>query len=119
MGLQFFILESCKNARCFLRSSFLDIKRLTHYFCLQNLKVVNIQDCEKLKSLFSPFLTFPYLKLVMLEELKIKGFHELKALLPKPENDGEIESNTSSLPLCLSKLKAFLSSIFICIVTFF
>ncbi|KAK8648281.1 hypothetical protein V6N13_129039 [Hibiscus sabdariffa] len=78
------------------------LKGSPHCFSLQSLKVVNIEGCEKLESLFSPSLIR---SLVMLEELKIRGCHELKAILPESENDGEIESNTSSLPLCLPKLK--------------
>ncbi|KAL4272868.1 hypothetical protein GQ457_13G004740 [Hibiscus cannabinus] len=78
------------------------LKGSPHCFSLQSLKVVNIEDCEKLESLFLPSLIR---SLVMLEELKIRGCHELKAFLSEPENDGEIESNTSSLPLCLPKLK--------------
>ncbi|PPD81494.1 hypothetical protein GOBAR_DD21573 [Gossypium barbadense] len=69
-----------------------------HSFTLQSLKVVNIDRCRKLKSLFSPSLIQ---SLVLLEELKIRGCEELVTLFP----DGEIESKTSSLPLCLPKLK--------------
>ncbi|MBA0760289.1 hypothetical protein Gotri_023043, partial [Gossypium trilobum] len=69
-----------------------------HSFTLQCLKVVNIDRCRKLKSLFSPSLIQ---SLVLLEELKIRGCEELVTLFA----DGEIESKTSSLPLCLPKLK--------------
>ncbi|XP_012467704.2 uncharacterized protein LOC105786012 isoform X1 [Gossypium raimondii] len=69
-----------------------------HSFTLQSLKVVNIDRCRKLKSLFSPSLIQSR---VLLEELKIRGCQELVTLFP----DGEIESKTSSLPLCLPKLK--------------
>ncbi|KAH1120719.1 hypothetical protein J1N35_003879 [Gossypium stocksii] len=69
-----------------------------HSFTLQSLKVVNIDRCRKLKSLFSPSLIQ---SLVLLEELNIRGCVELVTLFA----DGEIESKTSSLPLCLPKLK--------------
>ncbi|XP_017639831.2 uncharacterized protein LOC108481181 [Gossypium arboreum] len=69
-----------------------------HSFTLQSLKVVNIDGCGKLKSLFSSSLIQ---SLVLLEQLKIQDCHELVTIF----NDGEIESKTSSLPLRLPKLK--------------
>ncbi|TYG81976.1 hypothetical protein ES288_D01G049200v1 [Gossypium darwinii] len=72
-----------------------------HSFTLQSLKVVAINDCGKLKSLFSPSLIQ---SLVLLEELEIQFCDELKTLFADPEIDGEIESKPSSLPLRLPKL---------------
>ncbi|MBA0849006.1 hypothetical protein Goshw_009939, partial [Gossypium schwendimanii] len=69
-----------------------------HSFTLQSLKVVAINGCGKLKSLFSPSLIQG---LVLLEQLEIQHCNELETLF----NDGEIESKTSSLPLRLPKLK--------------
>ncbi|KAH1120720.1 hypothetical protein J1N35_003880 [Gossypium stocksii] len=68
------------------------------HFTLQSLKVVKIYECGKLKSLFSPSLIQ---SLVLLEEINMRGCVELVTLFA----DGEIESKTSSLPLCLPKLK--------------
>ncbi|KAK8706342.1 hypothetical protein V6N13_049911 [Hibiscus sabdariffa] len=95
-NLQSLNLSSLQELRWILKGS------AAHSFGLQSLKVVNIEDCGKLEYLFSPSLTQ---SLVMLEKLKIERCDELKVLLPEPENDGEIESNNSSLPLCLPKLK--------------
>ncbi|KAK8312520.1 hypothetical protein V6Z12_D01G047500 [Gossypium hirsutum] len=69
-----------------------------HSFTLQSLKVVAINGCGKLKSLFSPSLIQ---SLVLLEQLEIQHCNELETLF----NDVEIESKTSSLPLRLPKLK--------------
>ncbi|TYG82000.1 hypothetical protein ES288_D01G051300v1 [Gossypium darwinii] len=69
-----------------------------HSFTLQSLKVVAINGCGKLKSLFSPSLIQ---SLVLLEQLKIQHCNELETLF----NDGEIEPKTSSLPLRLPKLR--------------
>ncbi|MFQ6621000.1 hypothetical protein Gotur_002164, partial [Gossypium turneri] len=69
-----------------------------HSFTLQSLKVVAINGCGKLKSLFSPSLIQ---SLVLLEQLMIQHCNELETLF----NDGEIESKTSSLPLRLPKLE--------------
>ncbi|KAB2043769.1 hypothetical protein ES319_D01G041900v1 [Gossypium barbadense] len=68
---------------------------------LKHLEVVAINDCGKLKSLFSPSLIQ---SLVLLEELEIQFCDELKTLFADPEIDGEIESKPSSLPLRLPKL---------------
>ncbi|MBA0669510.1 hypothetical protein Goklo_029666, partial [Gossypium klotzschianum] len=68
---------------------------------LKNLKDLEIEECCKLKSLFSPSLIQ---SLVLLEELKIRCCDELKTLFADPEIDGEIESKPSSLPLRLPKL---------------
>ncbi|KAA3467803.1 disease resistance protein [Gossypium australe] len=77
-----------------------------HSFTLQSLKVVYIDGCGKLKSLFSPSLIQ---SLVLLEQLKIQHCNELETLF----NDGEIESKTSSLPLHLPKLKTlFIRQVF-------
>ncbi|TYI96111.1 hypothetical protein E1A91_D01G047400v1 [Gossypium mustelinum] len=73
-----------------------------HSFTLKSLKVVSINQCGKLKSLFSPPLIQ---SLVLLEQLKIKFCDELKTLFADPEIDGEIESKPSSLLLRLPKLK--------------
>ncbi|MBA0606301.1 hypothetical protein Godav_018785, partial [Gossypium davidsonii] len=67
-------------------------------FTLQSLKVVAINGCGKLKSLFSPSLIQ---SLALLEQLMIQHCNELETLF----NDSEIESKTSSLPLRLPKLK--------------
>ncbi|KAK5844323.1 hypothetical protein PVK06_000459 [Gossypium arboreum] len=72
-----------------------------HSFTLQSLKVVKIYECGKLKSLFSSSLIQ---SLVLLEQLKIECCDELETLFADPENDGEIESKHSSLPLHLPKL---------------
>ncbi|KAL4273748.1 hypothetical protein GQ457_13G004770 [Hibiscus cannabinus] len=71
-------------------------------FSLRSLKVVEIERCWELESIFSPSLIQ---SLIMLEQLKIESCDGLKALFTEPENDGAIESNTSSLPLCLPKLE--------------
>ncbi|PPR80323.1 hypothetical protein GOBAR_AA40391 [Gossypium barbadense] len=66
---------------------------------LKNLKHLEVRDCyENLKSIFSPSLIQ---SLELLEQLKIRCCPNLETLF----NDGEIESKTSSLPLCLPKLK--------------
>ncbi|KAA3467804.1 disease resistance protein [Gossypium australe] len=69
-----------------------------HSFSLKSLTVVDIDQCRNLKSLFSPSLIQ---SLELLEQLNIQRCPKLETLF----NDGEIESKTSSLPLCLPKLK--------------
>ncbi|TYI41865.1 hypothetical protein ES332_A01G056200v1, partial [Gossypium tomentosum] len=69
-----------------------------HSFTLKSLTVVDIDQCRNLKSIFSPSLIQ---SLELLEQLKIRCCPNLETLF----NDGEIESKTSSLPLCLPKLK--------------
>ncbi|KAG8502371.1 hypothetical protein CXB51_000434 [Gossypium anomalum] len=69
-----------------------------HSFTLKSLTIVDIDQCRNLKSIFSPSLIQ---SLELLEQLKIRCCPNLETLF----NDGEIESKTSSLPLCLPKLK--------------
>ncbi|XP_040972479.1 putative disease resistance protein At5g05400 [Gossypium hirsutum] len=90
-NLQSLILYELPELRWIFKGS-------SHSFTLQSLKVVNIDGCGKLKSLFSSSLIQ---SLVLLEQLKIQDCHELVTIF----NDGEIESKTSSLPLRLPKLK--------------
>ncbi|MBA0850160.1 hypothetical protein Goshw_026106, partial [Gossypium schwendimanii] len=90
-NLQSLVLHELPELRWIFKGS-------PHSFTLQSLKVVNIDRCRKLKSLFPPSLIQ---SLVLLEELKIRGCQELVTLFA----DGEIESKTSSRPLCFPKLK--------------
>ncbi|KAA3467805.1 disease resistance protein [Gossypium australe] len=69
-----------------------------HSFTLKSLTVVEIDQCRNLKSLFSPSLIQ---SLELLEQIQIRRCPKLETLF----NVGEIESKTSSLPLCLPKLK--------------
>ncbi|KAG8502383.1 hypothetical protein CXB51_000458 [Gossypium anomalum] len=85
----------CKALRWIFKGS-------PHSVTLQSLKVVTIEKCRKLKSFFSPA---HFQSLVLLEQLEIKCCDELETLFTNPKNDGEIKSNTSSLPLRLPKLK--------------
>ncbi|KAK8706364.1 hypothetical protein V6N13_049933 [Hibiscus sabdariffa] len=72
-------------------------------FSLQSLKVVNIEKCCNLESLFSASLIQ---SLVMLEELWVSYCFKLKTLITELENnDGETDSNSSPLTLFLPKLK--------------
>lgn len=68
----------------------------------QSLEVVNVAGCGELKSFCSPSLIQ---SLALLEQLVIRSCDELKTLLAEPEIDGEMESKSSSLPLCSPKLK--------------
>ncbi|TYG82003.1 hypothetical protein ES288_D01G051600v1 [Gossypium darwinii] len=68
---------------------------------LKNLKHLQVGECCKLQSLFSPSLIQ---SLVLLEQLQIQFCAKLKTLFTDPEIDGEIESKPSSLPLRLPKL---------------
>ncbi|TYH29890.1 hypothetical protein ES288_A01G049000v1 [Gossypium darwinii] len=93
--LQSLELENLPDLRWLFKGS-------PHSFIFQSLKVVNIGGCGELKSLFSPSLIQ---SLVLLEKLQIRSCDELKTLLAEPENDDEMESKSSSLPLCLPNLK--------------
>ncbi|XVF77058.1 hypothetical protein PTKIN_Ptkin14bG0009400 [Pterospermum kingtungense] len=77
------------------------LSNLEHYFSLQSLKVVNISECGKLKSLFSPSLIQ---SLLQLEELRIRECPKLKTLFAELESIGEMESNSHIHPLCLPRL---------------
>ncbi|XVF77050.1 hypothetical protein PTKIN_Ptkin14bG0008700 [Pterospermum kingtungense] len=77
------------------------LSNLKHYFSLQNLKVVNISECGKLKFLFSPSLIQ---SLRQLEKLQIEDCAELKTLFAELESVGETESNSHLHPLCLPRL---------------
>ncbi|XVE53005.1 hypothetical protein DITRI_Ditri02bG0170000 [Diplodiscus trichospermus] len=77
------------------------LKGSAHYFGLQSLKVVNISECKKLKSLFSPS---HFQSLQQLNELEVKDCEELKALFAELETDGETESESHLHPLCLPRL---------------
>ncbi|XVF77041.1 hypothetical protein PTKIN_Ptkin14bG0008100 [Pterospermum kingtungense] len=77
------------------------LSNLDHYFSLRSLKVVNISECGKLKSLFSPSLIQ---SLLQLEELQIEDCAELKTLFAELESVGETESNSHLHPLCLPRL---------------
>ncbi|XVF79158.1 hypothetical protein PTKIN_Ptkin14bG0197500 [Pterospermum kingtungense] len=82
------------------------LKGPSPYFSLRSLKVVKIDSCQKLKSLFSASLIQ---SLLLLEELRIGYCHELKTVFTDLENDGaETESSSHDLhlhPLCLPRLK--------------
>ncbi|XVF78393.1 hypothetical protein PTKIN_Ptkin14bG0128400 [Pterospermum kingtungense] len=103
-------LEKLRVERCdMLEEVFQYQKHLlkgSPYFNLQSLKVVEIFDCERLKSLFSASLIQ---SLLLLEELQIEDCYQLKTDFTELENDGgETESSSHNLhlhPLCLPRLR--------------
>ncbi|XP_022766684.1 probable disease resistance protein At4g27220 [Durio zibethinus] len=77
-------------------------KGQTHHVSLHSLKVVRVQHCDKLTSLFSPFLAQ---SLIQLEELEILHCPQLKRIIADfEEDDEEISLNSFLHPLCLPKL---------------
>ncbi|KAK8691585.1 hypothetical protein V6N13_075089 [Hibiscus sabdariffa] len=78
-------------------------KGLAHSFSLQSLKVVSIEKCSKLESLFSPSLIQ---SLGMLEEFRISACDGLETLITEQENNNvETESNSSVPSLFPRRLK--------------
>ncbi|XVF77797.1 hypothetical protein PTKIN_Ptkin14bG0075200 [Pterospermum kingtungense] len=70
-------------------------KGTSHHVCLQNLKVVEIFRCDKLKYLFSPSLAQ---SLVVLKKLKVEHCNGLEDIVtPELEIDDKIESEGGHL----------------------